>query len=91
MNFERIRPVHFSSANDASGRDDGRLSKKKQPYIPPKATVVTPDQAEENLKVKAAPLSQEFEACSELIAEARKRQELGRVSRGGKLHRADVA
>ena len=91
MNVERIRPMHFSSANDGCGRDDGRSSTKKQPYIPPKATVVTPDQAEEELKAKAAPLSQEFEACSELIAEARKRQELGRVSRGGKLHRADVA
>ena len=84
--------MHFSSANDGSGRDDGRSSTKKQPYIRPKATVVTPDQAEEELKAKAAPLSQEFEACSELIAEARKRQELGRDSRGGgKLHRADVA
>jgi hypothetical protein len=90
MNVERIRPMHFRSANDASGRDDGRLSKKKQPYNPPKATVVTPDQAEKDLKAKAAPLSQEFEACSELIAEARKRQELGRDSRG-ELHRADVA
>jgi hypothetical protein len=84
--------MHFSSANDASGRDEGRPSKKKQPYIPPKATVVTPDQAEEYVKAKAAPLSQEFEACSELIAEARKRQELGRNSRGGgKLNRPDVA
>ena len=83
MNVERIRPMHFSSANDANGRDDGRPSKRKQPYIPPKATVVTPDQAVEELKAKAAPLSQEFDACSELIAEARKRQELGRDSRGG--------
>ena len=86
--------MHFSSANDASGRDGGRSSKKKQPYIPPKATILTPDQAEEKLKAKAAPQSQEFEACSELIAEARKRQEHGRdsVSPGGdKLHRADVA
>ena len=86
--------MHFSSANETSGRDDGRPSKKKQPYIPPKATIVTPDQAEEKLKAKAAPLTQEFEACSALIAEARERQEHGRdsVSPGGdKLHRADVA
>jgi hypothetical protein len=92
MNVERIRRMHFSSANDATGRDDGRPSKKKQPYIPPKATALTPDQAEEELKANAAPLSQEFEACSELIAEARKRQELGQDSRGrSELHRADVA
>jgi hypothetical protein len=92
MNVRRTRPMHSSSANDAGGRHDGRPSKKKQPYIPPKATMVTPDQAEEELKAKAAPLSQEFEACSELIAEARKRQELVRDSRrGGELHRADVA
>jgi len=85
--------MHSSRKNDASGRN-GSPSKKKQPYIPPKATMVTPDQAEVVLKAKAAPPSQEFEACSELIAEARKRQEVGRdsVSRGGgKLHRADVA
>jgi len=69
-------------------------SKKKQPYIRPKATAVTPDQAEEEVKAKAAPLSQEFESCSELIAEARKRQEHGRdsASRGGAgTGRADVA
>ena len=86
--------MHFSSANDPNGRDDGRPSKKKQQYIPPKATVVTPDQAEEALKAKAAPPSQEFEACSELIAGARKRQERDRdsVSRaGGELHREGVA
>ena len=53
--------------------------------------MVTPDQAEQELKAKA-PLSQEFEACSQLIAEARRRQELGRDSRsGGELHRVDVA
>ena len=76
--------MHFSSANEMSGRGDGRPAKKKQPYIPPKATMVTPDQAEEELKTKAVPLSQ-LEACAELVAEARKRQELGRdsVSRGG--------
>lgn len=54
--------------------------------------MVTPDQAEQELKAKAAPLSQEFEACSQLIAEARKRQELGRDSRsGGELQCVDVA
>ena len=85
--------MHFSSANDAKGRDDVRPSKKKQPYIPPKATMVTPDQAEQELKAKAAPLSQEFEACSQLIAEARKRQEQGQdsASGSGELRRTDVA
>jgi len=85
--------MEFSSTNSANIPDSGRPSKKKQPYIAPIATMVTPDQAEQELNAKAAPLSQEFEACSELIAEARKRQELGRdsVSRGGELHRADVA
>jgi hypothetical protein len=53
--------------------------KRNQPYIPAKATMVTPDQAEEELKAKAVQLSQEFEACSELIAEARKRQNLAEI------------
>ena len=74
--------------------NDARPSKKKEPYIRPKATAVTPDQAEEEVKAKAAPLSQEFESCSELIAEARKRQEHGRdsASRGEvSIGRADLA
>ena len=92
-NIERIRPMHFSSANETSGRDDGRPSKKKQPYIRPQATVVTPDQAQEQVKAKAAPQSEEFESCSELIAEARRRQGHGRdsASGSGELRRTDVA
>jgi hypothetical protein len=86
--------MQFSGTNRASDRDSDRPSKKKQPYIPPKATMVSPDQAEEALKAKAAPLSQEFESCSELIAEARRRQEHGQdsASRGrvGTV-RSDVA
>jgi hypothetical protein len=85
--------MHLSSANDASGRDDGHPSGKKQPYIRPQAIIVTPDQAQEQVKAKAAPQSQEFESCSELIAEARKRQERGRDSAtgSGELRRTDVA
>lgn len=86
--------MQFNGTNSANAPDGGRPSKKKQPYIPPKATVVTPDQAEEEVKAKAAPQSQEFRSCSELIAEARKRQERGRdaASLGeGKPRRADVA
>ena len=64
-----------ASAKDAKDTKDGNPFKKKQPYIRPKVTVVTPDQAEAEVRAKAAPLSQEFESCSELIAEARKRQE----------------
>jgi len=86
--------MQFKNTNRASGRDSGRPSKKKQLYIPPKATMVTPDQAEEELKAKAVPLSQEFESCSELIAEARRHQEHGQdsASRGrvGTV-RSDVA
>ena len=85
--------MQFSGTNRASGRDSVP-SKKKQPYIPPRATMVTPDQAEEELKAKAAPLSQEFESCSELIAEARRRQAHGldSASRGRVgTARSDVA
>ncbi len=66
--------MHFNSANDTNSRDAAR-SKKKQPYVRPQATLVTPDQAEEEVKAKAAPQSQDFKACCELIAEARKRQD----------------
>lgn len=71
--------MQFSAVNGV------RPSKKKQPYISPKITALTPDQAEEWLKAKAAPVSQEFASCSELIAEARKRQDNGphSTSRGG--------
>jgi hypothetical protein len=85
--------MEFSGANSANIPGSSHPSKKKQPYIRPQATVLTPDQAQEQVRAKAAPQSQEFEACSELIAEARKRQEHGRdsVSRGeDKLDRADV-
>jgi len=76
------------------GTKSGTPSKKKQPYIRPKMTIVTPDQAEVEVRAKAAPQSQEFESCSELIAEARKRQEHDRdsASRGGAgTGRANVA
>lgn len=66
--------MQFSSAGAHSG-NGGRPSKKKQAYIRPKATFVTPDQAEEWARAKAAQGRQELENCSELIAEARKRQE----------------
>ena len=66
--------MQFLVTNSANTPDSGRPSnKKKQPYTPPKATVVTPDQAEEAVKAKAASRSQEFQSCSEVIAEARKR------------------
>jgi hypothetical protein len=69
--------MQFNSAS-ANGGDGGRPSKKKQPYIRPKATFVTPDQAEAWVRAKAAREPKEFENCAELIAEARKRQEHGR-------------
>ena len=68
--------MQFSGAS-ANGGNGGRPSKKKQPYIRPKANLVTPDQAEAWVRTKAALERQEFENCSELIAEARKRQEHG--------------
>jgi len=86
--------MQFTGTNSASIPDGGRPSKEKQPYIQPKATVVTPDQAEEQVKAKATPLSQEFESCFELIAEARKRQRHSRDSAsqgGGELRGTDVA
>lgn len=84
--------MEFSGTNSANIPSD-HPSKKKQPYIRPQATVVTPDQAQEQVNAKAAPRSQEFESCSELIAEARKRQEHGRdsASGSGELRRTDVA
>ena len=51
-----------ASAKDAKDTKDGNPFKKKQPYIRPKVTVVTPDQAEAEVRAKAAPLSQEFES-----------------------------
>lgn len=86
--------MQFNGTNSANAQDGGRPSKKKQPYFPPKATLVTPDQAEEEVKAMAAPGSQEFQSCSELIAEARKRQKHGRDAPSlgeGKVRRADVA
>jgi hypothetical protein len=85
--------MEFSGTDSANIPGTNHPSKKKQPYIRPQATVVTPDQAEERVKAKAAPQSKEFESCSELMAEARKRQEQGRdsASGSGKLRRTDVA
>ena len=85
--------MEFTGTNSANIPDSSHPSKKKQPYIRPQATVVTPDQAKEQVKSKAAPGSQEFLSCSELIAEARKRQEHDRdsASGSGELRRTDVA
>ena len=71
--------MQFSSAggNGANGGNGGRPCKKKRPYIRPKATVVTPNQAEAEVRAKAAPESKAFANCFELIAEARQRQEHG--------------
>jgi hypothetical protein len=57
--------MEFSGTNSANIPGSSHPSKKKQPYIRPQATVVTPDQAQEQVRAKAAPQSQEFEACSE--------------------------
>ena len=70
--------MEISGTNSVNIPCSSHPSKKRQPYIRPQATVVTPDQAQEHVKAKAAPQSQEFESCSELIAEARRRQEQGR-------------
>jgi hypothetical protein len=64
-------------ANSANGRNGGRASKKKQPYVRPKATAVTADQAEAQVRAKTAPDRKEFAYCFELILEARKRHEQG--------------
>jgi len=66
------------SCESPDGSRGGTPSKKKRPYIRPNVTVLTLDQAEAEVKSKAAPQSQEFKDCSELIAEARKRQKHGR-------------
>jgi hypothetical protein len=60
-------------------QNGGRPPKKKQPYIRPTATIVTPDQAEAWARAKAAPVREEFENWSDLIAEARKRREHRRI------------
>jgi len=67
----------MAGADSANGRNGGRPSKKKQPHVRPKATVVTPDQAEAQLRAKAAPESKEFANCFEPILEARKGHEQG--------------
>jgi hypothetical protein len=46
--------IQYAGANSAIGRNGGRPSKKKQLYVRPKATVVTPDQAEAQLRAKTA-------------------------------------
>lgn len=85
--------MEFSGTNNANIPDIGHASKKKKPYVRPQATVVSPVQAQELVKAKAVPRSQEFESCSELIAEARKRQEHGgdSASGSGELRRTGVA
>jgi hypothetical protein len=66
------------SCASPDGSQGGTPSKKRRLYIRPKVTVVTIDQAEAEVKSKAAPQSQEFKDCSELIAKARKRQKHSR-------------
>ena len=66
------------SGGSPDGLQGGTPSRKKRPYIRPKVTVVSLDQAEAEVKSKAAPQSQEFKDCSELIALARKRQKHSR-------------
>jgi len=85
--------MEFSGTSSAIIPDSSHPSKKNQPYIRPQATVVIPDQAQEQVNAKAAPQSQEFESCSQHIAIARKRQEPGRdsASGSGNLRRTDVA
>lgn len=43
-------------------------------YVRPKATIVTPDEAEAAIKAKAALGIRDSDSCLELVAEARKRQ-----------------
>ena len=69
--------MRFSCASP-DGAQGGTPSKKKRPYTRLKVKVLTLDQAEAEVKSKAAAESQDFKDCSELIAEARKRQEHGR-------------
>ena len=69
--------MQFSGAS-ANGANGGHPSKKKEQYIRPKAIFVTPNQAEDWVRAQVAPKSQEVKNCSELIAEARKRQQEGR-------------
>ena len=65
--------MHFSGAAECS--TDTNPFSRKQPYVRPKAMVVTPDEAEAWLRAKAAPQNREFDTCSRLIAEARERQQ----------------
>jgi len=67
--------MQLSTADGTNGGNGDRPSKKKRAYLRPKATPVTPDQAEAEVRAKAAPEGTEFANCFELIAEARKRQE----------------
>jgi hypothetical protein len=67
-----------SSGANANGGNGSRSSKKKRTYVRAVATIVTPDQAEIWAMTKIAADSEEFENCSELIEEARKKQSRGR-------------
>lgn len=65
----------IADADGTNGGNGGRPSKKKRAYVRPEATPVTPDQAEAEVRAKAAPDGREFANCFELITEARRRQE----------------
>lgn len=73
MIMQKDSIMHFSGAAECA--TDTNPFNKKQPYIRPKAMVVTDDEAEAWLRGKAAPQSEEFEFCNRLIAEARERQQ----------------
>jgi len=62
----------------SNGNHPKTQTKNKEPYIRPKVTKVTPDQAEAEVKAKVALGSRDSNNCLELIAEARKRQGEGR-------------
>jgi hypothetical protein len=67
----------IADADGTNGGNGGRPSKKKRAYIR-RDPRVTPDQAEAEVRAKAAPEGTEFANCFELIVEARMRQEHSR-------------
>jgi hypothetical protein len=67
-----------SSGANANGGNGSRSFKKKRTYVRAKATIVTPDQAKIWAMTKIPAESEDFENCSELIEEARKKQSRGR-------------
>jgi hypothetical protein len=63
-----------TASTGKSGNHSKTQIKQKKPYFRPKARMVTPDQAEAEVRAKAAQGSRDFKNCVELIAEARKNQ-----------------